>query len=291
MRPATFSILLFLVISVTLYYPNSDGATRVAVRAVASEQYLKEQVENESSKAETYQFIKGRYFEPSSVNKGMVQFTFEEIALDIAQRLAEQDYYPNPTQGEGDLLIVVHYGITEVGESMQELMGWTSMDDMGLSDQSGSSVESVANSLAQLESVMNSMDTVGSIKEKGAQSNSGLLGMEEAFEGHPHLELSRETELKAMLDEERYFVILMAYDYPKIMNDGKWELEWSTRYSTRAVGKRFEDAIKDMNVVAGGFFGKNVDGLKQRRADDTSKVDVGDIEVLGTENSKTPVKE
>ncbi len=262
---------------------SSNAATRVAVRAVATEEYLIKRTES-SDPVQTYQFTKGRYFKPRSANKGMAEFTFDEIVFDIAQRLVEQDFYPNPTLGEGDLLIVVHYGITQVGESLQELMAWTSMDDMGLNDTAGSSVASLANAANQLEFIMNAVDVVNQSNDRGSQSTAGLLGMEEAYEGHPYLDLARETELKSMLGEERYFVILMAYDYPRIMDHGKWELQWSTRYSARAAGKRFDEAVKDMNVVAGGFFGKHLDRLASKRADDTSDVDISDIEVVDTES-------
>ena len=59
-------------------------------------------------------------------------------------------------------------------------------------------------------------------------------------------------------------------------------LLWTTRYSIRTLGQSFAEAIQDMNFVAGDFFGKNIEGLNQRRASDKSRVEMGDIEVLET---------
>jgi hypothetical protein len=85
-----------------------------------------------------------------------------------------------------------------------------------------------------------------------------------------------------MLDEERYFVILMAYDIPSIkMGDPK--LLWTTRYSIRAIGQNFDDAIKGMNEIAGDYYGQSFEGLNLKRLDDDSKVEIGDIEVIGEE--------
>ena len=110
-----------------------------------------------------------------------------------------------------------------------------------------------------------------------------VLGMEEAFSNR--VSPQDEYELKSLLQEERYFVILMAYDYPSVKR-GKPELVWSTRYSIRAYGQNFEDAIKGMNVVAGDFFGKNLKGLSRKRVDDASHVEMGDIEVI--DDAPTP---
>lgn len=92
MQPRLFSILLSLALFAILPFPKTESATRVAIRAVASDQYLRKRAQDESKRIQTYQFIKGKRFGPSSVNKGMAQLSFDEITLDIAQRLAEQDH-------------------------------------------------------------------------------------------------------------------------------------------------------------------------------------------------------
>ena len=85
-----------------------------------------------------------------------------------------------------------------------------------------------------------------------------------------------------MLDEERYFIVLMAYDLP-LMQDGEIHMHWATRYSIRALGQTFDQAIKDLNLVAGNYFAKNMGDLVKKRVTDKSRVDLGEIQLVGTE--------
>ncbi len=276
---------LTIILLLALYtLPSVQAAKKVAVRAIASERYLERKAALDSEEIETYQFFKGRYFGPRSVNKGMEKLSFQEIVVNMAQHLAKQNYYPNPEKGKGDLLIVVHYGITDIGPNLEEGLGYTDLEDMGVSGSSGGSTMQQINDLANLEFALGVSESLDHGKDRNSFSTAQLLGMEAAFEGHPTLEDSRTTELRSMLEEERYFVYLMAYDYPTILNEGKQLLLWTTRYSMRAAGTPFEAAIQNLNQVAGNYFGKNMKGLNHRRVDDQSSVDIGEIEVI--ENSK-----
>ena len=106
------------------------------------------------------------------------------------------------------------------------------------------------------------------------------MGMERAYSDR--ITSTEEYELKTMLDEERYFVILMAYDYP-LFKQGEIKLHWTTRYSIRALGQSSEDAIQGMNIVASDYFGKSIGGLTKKRVTDKSRVEMGDIEVINQE--------
>ena len=274
------ALLLALAFSALFASPQVQAAKRVTVRAIASEDYLESRANVDPDEIETYQFFQGRYFGPKAVNKGMQKLSFKDVVVDMAQHLAKQNFYPNPEPGKGDLLIVVHYGITDIGHSLEENMGNTNMEDMGVTDSSGGSFDAIA----ELEFALNAEEALSQNTDKSNYSNARLLGLEAAFEGHPTYEDSRTTELRNMLEEERYFVFLLAYDYPKILEEGKQKLLWSTRYSIRSTGTPFEAAIKNLNQVAGDYFGKNLNGLTQKRADDTSSVDLGEIEVIKSDD-------
>ena len=123
--------------------------------------------------------------------------------------------------------------------------------------------------------------------ERGAYFKAQLLGMEEAFSRSGSRQ--DEYEIKSLLQEGRYFVILNAFDYESVRN-GKPFVQWSTRYSIRAAGQNFENAIKDMNLVAADFYGKHLPKLTKKRVDDDSRVEIGDIEVIENEVSDTNSK-
>jgi hypothetical protein len=282
-------ILRSLIIGAILLSTLSglSAANRIVVKAVASEDYVKDRARDKSKKVQSYQFMKGRYFSGKTKDKGMESVTFNDIVQDMAQQLVRQNYYPNPVPGEGDLLIVVHYGVTDYEESLEEMMGWTSLEDMGYNDTiAGAGSGGSALDGATLDAInnfsfnLNSAGAIGGANEQSEYFKAQLLGMESAYT--EHLTIQDEYDLKHMLQEERYFVILMAYDYGTV-KAGKPKLLWSTRYSIRAVGQSFADAIKDMNMVAGDYYGKNLKGITKKRATDDSRVEMGEIEVIEQE--------
>lgn len=244
------------------------------IKTVASEDYVKQRASDGEKKVQTYNFFKGRFFPGSTKDRSLERFTFLDIVKDMAVHLQKQGYHNNPVVGEGDLLIVVHYGATDYEESFFDMMGYTSLEDMGYSE------DMDASALAAFESTISLSDAVHSANDQSRFGKAKLLGMEEAYmRSTPSFE---REELESSLSESRYFVILMAYDFP-LLRQGEPKLLWSTRYSIRAIGQSFDDAIKDMNLVAADYFGKNLDGLVKTRVTDKARVKLGEIKVIGEE--------
>ncbi len=254
-----------------------QAANRILIKTVASEEYVQQRAERDSDDIQTYNFFEGRFFGGSVKDRSLERFTFMDIVKDLAVHLQKQGYHNNPVVGEGDLLIVVHYGATDHEESFMDLMGYTSLEDMGYSD------DMDASALAALEANISLSDAIHSANDQSRVAKSRLLGMEEAYlRSTPSHE--RET-LEHYLSESRYFVILMAYDFPRL-KQGETVLLWSTRYSIRSIGQPFDQAVKDMNLVAADYFGKSIDGLVKTRVTDKSRVKLGEIEVIETEPSE-----
>jgi len=154
------------------------------------------------------------------------------------------------------------------------LMGYNSFEDIGYSD------DMDASALAEFQFNMSFMETMNGANDRSRYGKAELLCMEEGYmRSTPKHE---REDLDSQLTDSRYFVILMAYDFPSLMK-GQAKLLWSTRYSNRAIGQSFEDAIKDMNLEAADYFGLNLKGLNKTRADDKSSVTFGEIEVIGQE--------
>ena len=293
MNKPVFSLLSCMCLFVNMAAMSLSAANRIVVRTVASEQYVKDRALDAKKKVQSYQFIKGRHFKGMTNDPGMEKVSFMDIVQDMARHLVKQNYYPNPVKGEGELLIVVHYGVTDFEEDLMDMMGWTSYEDMGFDDtvagagDGGTALDpSQLNAIYDLSFNLSSAATINSMNEDSQFFKATLLGMEDAYTGR--LNPQDEYNLKHMMQEERYFVVLMAYDYEKIRTTGEIELLWSTRYSIRAAGQSFESAIKDMNLVAGDYFGKNLKGLVSKRASDESRVEMGDIEVLDAGEDVNP---
>ena len=115
--------------------------------------------------------------------------------------------------------------------------------------------------------------------ELSARYQARLIGMEKAYS--ENIGPREEFEYKFLLKDERYFVILMVYDFQK-MGNGEAELLWSTRYSIRSVGQSFDQAIKDMNLVGSNYFGKHLDDIVKKRVTDKSRVKLGELELVDT---------
>ena len=47
-----------------------------------------------------------------------------------------------------------------------------------------------------------------------------------------------------------------------------------------AAGQSFQAATEGMNAIGSDYFGKNLDKLARKRIEDTSSVEIGDIEVI-----------
>lgn len=277
-------LLTGTILSTSLLSPAHSASNRVAIKAEADIDFLKEREKDGTAKPMSYQMAKGKFYRGAMNDLRMDTFTFEDIVNDMAQHLRKQKFYPHQGDGTGDMLIVIHYGVTEYEESIMELMGYTSEEEMGLGgdfDFEGISPDSAAmNAVNDVAFNQNVVNTLSDSNKRSMGHKAKLLGMEEAFGFYTNNQ--DKYELMSMLDEERYFVILMAYDMASIKAKDP-HLLWTTRYSIRAIGQTFDNAIKGMNEIAGDYFGKSFKGLNLKRLQDDSKVEIGDIEVIEEE--------
>ncbi len=274
MRPHSTGKFWISMIALLVTTSGLQGVNRILIKTVASEEYVKQRATDEKKKIQTYNFFEGHFFPGSVKDRSLERFAFMDIVGDMAVHLKKQGYYNHPVMGEGDLLIVVHYGSTDYEVDFLDLMGFTSLEDVTYTEDMGGS------GLADFVNVVSVMDIMGSFENSNDQSRIGksrILGMEEAYmKGTARW---KREQLDKMLKESRYLVILMAYDYP-LLKQGEAKLLWSTRYSIRAAGQSFDQAIKDMNLVASDYFGKDLEGLNETRVTDKSRVEMGEIEVI-----------
>ena len=263
------------------------GANKVVLKAQASDYFTRNRAQDPSMKIQTYQFMKGNFHVGLTSDPEMKAIPFEGILHDLALNLQKQGFYRHKDQSQGDLLIVVHYGVTDVEISYEEMMGYNTEEELGLTDEvfsagaGGAAIDfATINAINQASFSLGSSDVGNSGNRQGEYYKAELLGMERAY--NDKISSTEEHELKSMLAEERYFIVLMAYDYP-LFKEGVTVLHWSTRYSIRALGQSFEEAIQDMNFIAADYFGKNLIDLSKQRVNDDSRVEMGEIEVIKEE--------
>ena len=285
MKSAHQTPVYILLLSTLLFAVEAFGnkPNRVAVKAKASEEYIKSRAEDPSKKIQTYHVIKGKYFGGNTDDPSMEAVTFLEIAENMSANLRRQNFFTETDPDKGDLLIMVNYGATNYDADYMELMGIDSLEDLGFGTETDTSEFDEFEAEEAFAADFLAMQAFNEGGRMSMMFKSKLLGLEEMFD-------DRATnqdiyEFRDMVSEERYFVFLVAFDLPAYRK-GEKKVMWTTRYSMRAIGQPFDVAIGELNYVAGNFFGKNLDGLYSRRATDESEVRIGEIEVLGQEEAE-----
>ena len=92
-----------------------------------------------------------------------------------------------------------------------------------------------------------------------------------------------EYELQEMLREERYFLVLMAFDWQLLRKTGEKKLLWSTRFSLDAVKTNFKDAHFALSRGAANYFGTNLDRMAKATTDlGPGEVKTGELKVVET---------
>ncbi|MDA1066247.1 MAG: hypothetical protein O3C43_07070 [Verrucomicrobia bacterium] len=284
MKSPLYPTLAATLLACLILTTDLQAANRVVLKAQASEDFVKARALDPTKKIQTYQFMKGNVHVGLTSDPSMKGIPFESILNDLAINLQKEGFYMHKDKSKGDLLIVVHYGVTDVEISYEEFMGYNTEEDFGLTDEVFSAgAGGAAIDFATIDAINSASFNLGS-SATGATSNrqgefykAQLLGMERAYSDK--ITQGEEHDLKSMLAEERYFIVLMAYDYTKFKN-AEAELLWSTRYSIRTLGQSFGEAIQELNYIASDYFGKNIEGLTKQRVTDESRVKMGEIEVL-----------
>lgn len=158
-------------------------------------------------------FFEGNHFKGKSRDKGVVETDFKDLILDLVQHLVKQDYYSARTLGEGDLLIVVHYGATDFEEDQMVLMRNDSLEDISAMLRESVAIGSVE--AYDLMDVLNSpLGMQGSINAGNSMTRAQkaqILGIDDIYDRPSHF--TSDYGYEQMMRETRYFVVLMAYDY------------------------------------------------------------------------------
>jgi hypothetical protein len=266
----------------------------VAVAAGADRDYVAQKFGAlKGARPETFVFAQGRFFGGYLRDSTLEHTDFLKIARTLTPSLAKQKYFPSADAGNADLLLVVHWGITSVEEDPGH--GQTELDQLQKdgaaynakfsSGTGGASKGGVADPGyvgSDLAIAFGQSSQAGS----ALADNARLLGYDSELRKEEYRSIgtaSGMTELDRRLREEiadeRYFVILMAYDYKSVKAGKKGvkaKLLWSTHFSVRALGFNFAQALPAMSMVASNYFGHQVDGLllDARKMPD-GRVDVG----------------
>ncbi|WP_221029294.1 hypothetical protein [Actomonas aquatica] len=254
----------------------------VVVSATATDGYER-QDESGALRPESYIISKGTHFGHTRDAQDADE-QFNLVLQALAPALAEQEYWPANGIENADLLIVVHWGETEVyedpvGDYLAESYNDALAEYMANADEAGNADPGRLNELKRME---------GMSQQLAAQSrreNAELLGFQRSLEKEEQRYFASvdEQTMKAELAENRYFVVLMAWDYAALRQKQPAKLMWVTRMSVRAPGNRFVETVPALMRQGGPLFGRQSDDLVRRRESIDSRnaeVEIGDTEVV-----------
>jgi hypothetical protein len=209
-------------------------------------------------KTETYVFGDGGFQDDSAMrDKSIDDLSFDQIAHSLAPSLARQNYHPpDPKKPEAiDLLLMVYWGST-----------------------AGKYHPAAANN--------------NTIRDQMNRRNARVLGYGDAVgaalsDEHVGSIRLRVHDLVDEVEEKRYWVAIVAVDFPILRDTKKIKPLWSIRYNIASQGTNFTVALPQMTEFAANFFGRDSGGLRSPSLHiSEGKVEVGEAVVVPDEPAK-----
>ncbi len=242
--------------------PSLMAKSRIVISASASPEFI--QMNQDPDKIWFFQVAEGVFFGGSTRDDSLSNVEFNDIIITIGNQLKKRNMYPHINLRKGDFLLVIHWGTTDWEEDLDSFFPGSLQDADGNFD-------------TGLVNAMNSWNF------NTRRLNAALTGFDKVLYGKRRPAPWQTNELSALLKDARYFIAVNAFDYQLLQDTGEVRLLWTTRFSTRSPGTNFEIAHEDLINAAGGYFGKDLEGLEKERAGvDTGEVKIGEIEVLDT---------
>lgn len=267
----------------------------VAISATASPGYMRPRDDQGRVKPETYVFSPGHVFASGTKDNSVAGQSFTTVAQTVALGLAKQGYYPAKDADSADLAIILHWGTTFIYEGDDKQIALERYQSAA-QDFTTRAAEYAKGGDAFSRPNASELNQTMDILQAGQDSamsaearNAGLLGYNRSL--NRSLNPAEVLTMRMELNEERYFVVLMAYDYRFMKREHKPRLLWVTRLSIRSPGYSFRDALPALVRAGGEVFGTESDGLKHQRIDPRrASVELGEAVVLETVDKIEPRK-
>jgi len=184
--------------------------------------------------------------------------SFANVLRTIEGPLADQEYVPTAEPKNAGLLIVVFWGRS-----------------IGTNAFAGSEI---------------SRSGFGSDRDRVDAWNAGLLGFDaervfdQGFDDPSNMmsNIRRQVHSSTLdaIEDDRYFVVLQAFDFQTAWRKRKAVLLWETRFSLTQRRHDFGQDLPGMAQAASQFFGQDSRGLVNRTIPE-GRVDIGDVKSLG----------
>lgn len=270
--------------------PARDGEP-TAVSASVYHGYERNHLPDGTLKPETFAFGEGGLTTTATKDTSLEGQTFGRITRTLAPALARQGYVGSQDPAKTDLLIMVYWGETATDGRVAGgyARGATPITPprpppkiiaIGRTRVYVPNTDTPATPTAGADQPAYDAVSSAQNRERDRENfrTARLLGYGDAFdraatrpEGHTYQDLVDE------LEDARYYVILQAYDFRALWKEKKHTLLWEARYSIRARGHDFDQALGAMTVTAARHFGRATKGLVREEIP-AGEVKLGDPE-------------
>lgn len=308
--PAWLSVCAGLILATVTV---CRGDNFVTVFTSATPAYLKKRADKGSNKVETYIFMPGRFLESSIRDHSVERAKFVDVAKALVPGLHNSSYVPAKSVTEADLLLVVHWGVTKGngGNSLLDMRDPQDVYDLRqtYTDLHTAEVNAVLQEGGPGSSVTPSMILATGLSrqyqddlqfqqvEKETKTSpygttfAELLGFSAEFAKDERRPVASEMAktLASLLEKDRYFLVIMAYDWQHWLKERKMVRVWVSRLSIPSPGVNFQIAVHRMNLAGGDSFGTSNPELfmvKTKRKKQTEKVTTGDLIFVGFDKDK-----
>jgi hypothetical protein len=282
------------------------NADIVAVYSSVSPAYVRVSQPGGGYRPETFAFGEGGELGSPMSDLSIDSMHIADIAALIAPALVRQSYVPTDDAMKTDLLVMVYWGTTAGTSNTSEHQ--TAQDSIpvppppppkgppagagemqGDPSTSGTGFRAAMYNAAKhdaeggLTETM-TMENFSNLKRDHQDiANAMILGYLPELNAAGGAKVTsvnlRREELVDELEEGRYYVVLMAYDFQLLRTHKQRKLLWETRFSIRERGHDFGKDVAAMAKNASKYFGRDSGGL-QRDAFD-ARVDIGPLKVIG----------
>jgi hypothetical protein len=238
------AIAAFTASAFAIDFGGADDITTVTARA--SSEYVRLRQADGTYASETYAFGKGGIWPGARKDASIDYLSFLDVAHVIANPLAGQHYFPSADPAKTKLLIMVYWGTTRqvIGPATPELRRMQAL---------------INTKMLGYESWYN----------KFALADTRLTAFDQ-----------NKKDLYVEIEDDRYFVVLMAYDFQLMWKEKKHRFLWETRFSLRQMHHDFDKDLPSMALYASRYFGQDSNGLV-RKPIPMGRVEVGEPTSLG----------
>ncbi len=299
----------------TLVMPSSARAEEEAlvtsVYSSVKNGYVRAALPDGSFKPETYVVAKGGYSTGIGVNHSIDDVRFPAIVRVVGRHLARQNYVPAKDPKSADLMLVIYWGTTipfndvsyrntldramTLFQAVQRLGVGLGRDPYDFSHswpaEDENKVKLQQNAMDQLEGGLLELQMSERTRMDANRRNANLLGY--MTEINDHDDISRFAgggtyfdDMISDIEEERYYVVIGAYDFQAARKHDQKKLLWLTRVSIRAQGNQFNEQLMAMMRQASRYFGQD-SGRLVRTYERVPRIEYGELKSLGLAVSAT----